>query len=309
MDGTVNGEMVMLRIGEFSRLGQVSVRMLRHYDALGLLEPAGTDGDTGYRSYTIDQLSRLNRILALQDLGLSLAQIGRLLAGDLPHAELRGMLTMRRAEMEQQLAADRARLVRVEARLRQIETEDEPSPYEIVVKAVAAERIASTRAVVPTLADMPDFRCAMYDQLYEILARNHIPPSVPEYAFYHDVEYLDRDIDTETAVAIRHDADVRITDAADRLIVRDLPAVPAMASVIHQGSAYDIPRAITALYAWIWSSGQATTGPFREIHLYGRENDYFRRDPDNVGQIVVEIQLPLDNRPTTSRRTVFPPTP
>lgn len=299
----------MLRIGEFSRLGQVSVRMLRHYDALGLLEPAGTDGDTGYRSYTIDQLSRLNRILALQDLGLSLAQIGLLLAGDLPHAELRGMLTMRRAEMEQQLAADRARLVRVEARLRQIETEDEPSPYEIVVKAVAAERIASTRAVVPTLADMPDVRCALYDQLYELLARNHIPPSVPEYAFYHDVEYLDRDIDTEAAVAIHHEAGMTIMSGSERLTLRELPAVAAMAGVIHQGSAYDIPRAVTALYAWIWSSGQTPTGPFREIHLYGRENDHFRRDLDNVGQVVVEIQLPLEDRPTTSRRTIFPPAP
>ena len=69
----------MFKIGDFSRLAQVSVRMLRHYDKLGLLEPSYTDRFTGYRYYTIDQLPRLNRIVALNDLGLTLAQISDLL--------------------------------------------------------------------------------------------------------------------------------------------------------------------------------------------------------------------------------------
>ncbi|MEJ2753733.1 MAG: helix-turn-helix domain-containing protein, partial [Chloroflexota bacterium] len=69
----------MFKIGEFSQLGQVSTRMLRHYDKMGLLQPSYTDEWTGYRYYTIEQLSRLHRIIALKDLGLSLAQIADLL--------------------------------------------------------------------------------------------------------------------------------------------------------------------------------------------------------------------------------------
>ena len=69
-------------------LAQTSVRMLRHYDKLGLLEPSYTDKFTGYRYYTLQQLPRLNRILALKELGFSLDQIARLLraiaAGELP---------------------------------------------------------------------------------------------------------------------------------------------------------------------------------------------------------------------------------
>ena len=74
----------MFKIGEFSKLGQVSTRMLRHYDKLGLLTPSETDPWTGYRYYTIDQLSRLHRIIALKELGLSLPQIAALFESETP---------------------------------------------------------------------------------------------------------------------------------------------------------------------------------------------------------------------------------
>ena len=74
----------MLRIGEFSQLGQVSVRTLHHYDERGLLKPAEIDNWTGYRFYSVKQLPRLNRILALKDLGFSLDQISRLVDDTLP---------------------------------------------------------------------------------------------------------------------------------------------------------------------------------------------------------------------------------
>ena len=62
----------MLKIGDFSKLSYVSAKALRHYDDLGLLQPAHIDPATGYRYYTVDQLPRLHRILALKDLGLAL---------------------------------------------------------------------------------------------------------------------------------------------------------------------------------------------------------------------------------------------
>ena len=64
----------MVSIGEFARLGGVSVRTLRHYDEIGLLRPAQVDPVTGYRGYLASQLGQLNRILALKELGLSLTQ-------------------------------------------------------------------------------------------------------------------------------------------------------------------------------------------------------------------------------------------
>jgi len=97
------------------------VKTLRYYDEIGLLKPAQVDRFTGYRYYSEDQLPRLNRILALKDLGLSLEQIGRLLDDDLPPAQLRGMLRLKQAEIQQCVEEEQARLARVEMRLRQIE--------------------------------------------------------------------------------------------------------------------------------------------------------------------------------------------
>ena len=58
----------MLKIGEFSKLSRVSVRMLRHYDQKGLLTPSEIDQMTGYRYYSENQLSQVFRITALKDL-------------------------------------------------------------------------------------------------------------------------------------------------------------------------------------------------------------------------------------------------
>ena len=68
----------MFKIGDFSKFSRVSVKMLRHYDELGLLKPALVDPATNYRYYSADQLPRLNRIIALKDLGFTLEQVGRL---------------------------------------------------------------------------------------------------------------------------------------------------------------------------------------------------------------------------------------
>src|ERR687896_430669 len=113
----------MLSIGHFARHGRVSVRMLRHYDAIGLLRPAYVDEVTGYRSYDAEQLSRLNRIVALKDLGFTLQQVQSILDDRVSVEELRGMLRLRQAELQSRIATDTTRLAQVESRLQIIERE------------------------------------------------------------------------------------------------------------------------------------------------------------------------------------------
>src|SRR5215469_17360946 len=69
----------MFAIGEFARYGRVTIRVLRHYDAIGLLGPVCVDPATGYRIYEAGQLSRLNRIVALKSLGFTLQQVATIL--------------------------------------------------------------------------------------------------------------------------------------------------------------------------------------------------------------------------------------
>jgi DNA-binding transcriptional MerR regulator len=80
----------VFRIGDFSRLSLVSVKALRYYDELGLLKPARVDEFTGYRYYAASQLTRLNRVLALKDMGLSLEQIALLLDKEPTPDQIRG---------------------------------------------------------------------------------------------------------------------------------------------------------------------------------------------------------------------------
>src|SRR5436853_7695663 len=100
----------MYRIGTVARLGQVSVRTLRHYDNLGLLKPVHVDPVTGYRSYTPDQVLQLHRILVLRDLGVPLSEVGRLLDDDVTVEQLRGILRLRQAEARVRLATQTEQL-------------------------------------------------------------------------------------------------------------------------------------------------------------------------------------------------------
>ncbi len=288
----------MLKIGEFSQLGRVSVRMLRHYDATGLLKPAEVDHLSGYRFYAVEQLPRLNRILALKDLGLSLAQVGRLLEVEgLPASELRGMLAMRRADLEAELREGQERLARVEARLRQIEREGEPSPYEVVLKEVASLRVVAVRTIVPTILDMPDYRCALYEGLYGWLeARGAEQGSAgPEMAIYHAPEFVEREIDMEAAVVIGSALPKDVAPHAPswvRTTVRELPAAGEAASVVHRGPLWEVPDVLSALFAWIGENGYSATGPYREIHHFWRENDLAAM-PGGLDSVVIEMQLPV----------------
>src|SRR5919112_458118 len=136
----------MFSIGDFAALGRVSVRMLRHYDAIGLLRPARVDPASGYRFYTAGQLTRLNRVIALKDLGFTLQQVQTMIDEKVDPGELRGMLRLRRAQLAEQLAEDNARLARVDARLRMIETEGHMNTGEVVLKSIPAMRVVQLSA-------------------------------------------------------------------------------------------------------------------------------------------------------------------
>lgn len=281
----------MFKIGDFSRLGQVSVRMLRHYDQLGLLTPNHTDPFTSYRYYTIGQLARLNRIVALKELGFSLEQVGQLLAqGDGLSAEkLRGMLTLRRAELERELRDKRAQLTEVEARLQQIEHEGQPSPYEIVVKALPAQPIASLRQMVPHIGEMNYYCQHMYAGLYAALKHANVTPLQPETTLYHTDEYRETDLDVETAVAVQPKT-LRQPPASDDLTFRELPPVELAAALIYEGPFAEMTPAIFALMAHIGTHRHTMAGPLRELHLSGPAHNEAGRVQTNP---VVELQIPI----------------
>ena len=283
----------MLRIGDFSQLAQVSVPALRHYDELGLLKPATVDKFTDYRYYSVDQLSRLNRILALKDLGLSLDQIHQLLQKDVPVSELRALLTRKQVDIHQQIQDEQARLARVDARLRQIEEDNSPPKYEIVLKTMPPQRVASARQIVPHVDRMGELRDLPLRELYDWLKRNRITDYDIEVMIYNITEYVEENIDMQSCVILGRGAD-QVSRAQDaRVRVEILPAAE-MATTVHHGYPSDVTQAIIALFKWIGTNGYRSCGPIRELHLNGREIDLCDAPASVLQSCVMEIQIPVE---------------
>jgi DNA-binding transcriptional MerR regulator len=133
----------MLKISEFSRLSQVTIKTLHYYDKLSLLKPAHIEEPSGYRFYTVDQLSRIHRIMALKEMGLSLEQIGLILDQDLSVEQIRGMLRLKQAEIQEQINSEQKRLSLVEFRLRMIEAEVNFPELDVVIKRLGPLRVLS----------------------------------------------------------------------------------------------------------------------------------------------------------------------
>lgn len=270
----------MIRIGDFSKLSRVTVKTLRYYDEVGLLHPAHVDDITGYRYYENRQLPRLNRILALKDLGFSLEEIGRLLADDLTSEQMYGMLKLRQAEIRDHVQNEAERLARVEARLRQIEQEDDVSKYDAVVKRVEPIKVAALRGVVPT----PPDQGVLWHELMAHLTQQQAKFAGPCLSLYYDEEYKEKDWDIEVCQPI--DGDVQATD---RVRVRELAGVEKMACVVHHGPFVTIGEAYEALMKWTSENGYRIAGPAREVYLRSAEEGN-QNDPNTL----TEIQFPVE---------------
>ncbi|OGO13032.1 MAG: transcriptional regulator [Chloroflexi bacterium RBG_13_66_10] len=265
----------MLKIGEFSKLTRVSVKALRHYDEIGLLRPIRVDPFTGYRFYGHDQLPRLNRILALRELGFALQQVGQMLEEGVTPDQLRGMLRLRRAELVEQLDEGRERLARVEARLKQIEQEGKMPEYEVVVKNVEPQLVASVRDRLGSYGEIG----RLFGELYGYLGP--LGAAGLGASLWHDGEFKESDVDGEAIAFLS-----RPVPESGRVKVYELPGA-TVASLVHRGTYGSIDQAYAALMGWIEANGYRLAGPDREIYLEGGTN------PDDASY-VTEIQQPVE---------------
>ncbi|MEV8638689.1 MerR family transcriptional regulator [Streptosporangium sp. NPDC051023] len=267
----------MFSIGDFAQLGRVSVRMLRHYDTLGLLPPAHVDPATGYRFYQAAQLSRLNRVIALKDLGLTLQQVRSILDEKVTVAELHGMVRLRRAELEERITADNARLLRIEARLRAIERGEHMSVEEVIVKRVAPVRLAELSAIAASYESeqIGPVIQPLYGELFPRLERAGVTPS--GYGIAHYEPGADGTVIVHAGVEVTAQA----SEAYDFEIV-DLPAIETAATIIHRGAMDGVESTYQALAHWIEEHGYRSLGLAREITL---------ECPADPGGWVTELQL------------------
>lgn len=265
----------MLTIGDFSKLSRVPVKTLRYYDEVGLFKPIEVDRFTSYRYYSASQLPRLNRILALKDLGFSLEQVAQVLNEGLSPEQLRGMFRLKHAELQQRVVQEQERLARVEARLRQIETEETMPTYDVIVKNVESQLVASIRSIIQRYQDVGQ----LFGEVYAHLRQGE----APGLAIWHDDGYKASNIDAEAIVPLKS----RVP-GTERVKVYELPAA-TMASTVHHGSYATLNLAYDAALRWIETNGYKIVGPNRELYLYCTQP--VRQDDESY---VTELQFPVE---------------
>ena len=272
----------MFRIGEFARICQITTQTLRYYDQIGLLEPNRIDAFTGYRFYSISQLPRLNRILALKDLGLALDEITLVLNNDLSPDELRGMLRLKAAELEAQVAEGQTRLDRVRARLHMIEKEHQMPQQEVVFKSVPAQRYLSFREVTPNpTQQFKRMTAALEKQAFDWASNDRI------VALYYGPGD-ESGIDMATGILAPDGFEQTVPlDGDGALTVTELPAVERMACLLHKGSYGALCDSYQAFWRWIEANGYRIVDPCREVYL----NDC---DAVPEEELLVEIQYQLE---------------
>ncbi len=268
----------MLSIGDLARNTRVSVRMLRHYDALGLVTPERVDQSTGYRWYSASQAGRVNCLIALKALGFTLDQCRAILDEQVSVEELRGMLRLRQAELEQRIKADTEGLTEVGRRLRSIERGLTMTNHTLEIKALPALRLAQVRAEVNDTTEISEVTGPLFATLTQRLASAGVVVEGRGIRTYYgrpDGSKID------VAAAVTLPAGIGSVEGVE---IVDLPAEPMAASVLHRGPATDIADAWLTLDVALEERGLASYGVHRQVYLDA---------PEDTTRWVVELQCPV----------------
>lgn len=268
----------MFKIGDFARLNRVSVKTLRHYDSLGLLQPEKIDDATGYRYYSASQMPRMNKILALKDVCFSLEEIAVVLGKDMSAAQIQTLLEIKQLEIAGKIRIEQERLTRVRNLIKICEQEAFLMNYDIVIKEIQPVRVASIRDFIPNYSEQGH----LWNELGEYIEKFDVKIIPPCMVIYHDTECKDGRIDAEIIEPV-----LGGMPDSDRVKTRMLEGVKEMATLVHKGPYQTLHMAYNAISKWIEDNHYEIIQPPRELYLLGEwavkdENEY-----------ITELQFPV----------------
>ena len=271
----------MLKIGEFSKLSRISIRLLRQYDEAGLLTPEATDPFTGYRYYSEYQLPTVNRIKALKDMGFTYAAIPDVLDCYDDPASLERCLLLQQAEAREVMEEAERRLRLLDTALERLR-KDEAMKYDVTVKTIPERTVASVRQIIPSYDREGD----LWGIYCQETARMKIQDGDPVLcaAVFHDREYKESDVDVEIQRTVRG-----TYPDTEHVKFKTVPAVQ-VASAMLRGSYVGITEASEAVAAWVRENGWVFDGAaFWIYHVSPHDT----RNPD---EFVTEVCYPVKRK-------------
>ncbi len=270
----------MFKIGEFAKLTKVSIRMLRYYDETGLLKPAATDQFTGYRLYSTEQISRLQKILLLRDMDFHVAEIADVL-NHWDSETVTGFLTAKKNEILAAMELKKQRVKKIDMAMADIQSDKIEIHYNVTIKEIPTYQIVSYREMIP------NYFCegALWEKLYAFVEREQIEllPGSNNIAFYHNEERLEDRVDVEVAAIVK-----RVGRNQGSFVYRETKAVKTMACVMVYGPYENIGPAYHSFAYWLAQHKQyEMAGPSRQICHIGAYNE------ENPQNFLTEVQTPV----------------
>lgn len=267
----------MFKIGEFSKFTQVSIRMLRYYDEIGLFNPIEVDELTGYRYYSAKQITKLNKIVTLRDMGFVIAEIIEVMNCKTDD-EILEILKRKHKVIKQTLEKENLKLEKVNIMMGSLGKETFKMNYEVNLKEVPAYKVASLRDTIAAYNREGE----LWGRLGAFMERNKIPCSGIAFAIYHDGEYKEKDVDVEVVACTD-----KILEDKEGITFREVESVPCMASIMVPGDFSNIAPAYNSLANWIEESDYQTCGLARQVTHKG---PWCEDNPENY---LTEIQIPV----------------
>lgn len=271
----------MFKIGEFSKLTQVSIRMLRYYDETGLLKPAEVDKCTNYRLYSAEQIPVLNKIIFLRDLGFQVSEIAVALH-HWDHEFITAQLEHKRLEIEKAIQAEQEKLSKIELAKKDIRQEQIAIHYNVSIKSIPSYQVLSLRRIVSDYYE----EGRLWEEMTDFINKNHIPISNDAFTIYHDIDYREKDVDIEICVRVN-----QMGEHTNGFVYRNTEAVSIVACTMVYGSFEQIAGAFHTVANWLQEHNQyQMIGPSRQMVHRGPWNE------ENPDKYLIEIQIPLENR-------------
>jgi DNA-binding transcriptional MerR regulator len=269
----------MLKIGDFSKLSRISIRMLRHYNGIGLLVPESVDEFTGYRYYTEAQLPLADRIRSLKAMGFSLSAVSEILKAYRDPRALREYLLIRREELKDQAEKTAIQLRILETTINRLGKDENVMEYSVVLKEIPQREVASLRGIIPSY----EKEGILWERMMQEIAPQKVQYTNPCYsiAVFHDKEHKEQDPDVEIQLSVQ--GNYRNTE---HVVFKQVPAVQ-VASATFKGSYDQISVVNQAVANWVKDNRYDFDGAMFTIYHVSPAQT---RNPD---ELVTETCFPV----------------
>ncbi|SDR91971.1 MerR family transcriptional regulator [Microlunatus soli] len=258
----------MFSIGEFASINRVTVRLLHHYDRIGLLAPARVDPSSGYRWYAPDQSRQLNRILELRDFGLRLDDVAAIVGGELPASAESDLLAAARSTLARQVEQDTVRLQRLDAFL--AAQAGEPTAPVVAASVISVPPVTVGYLTAPAAGwgsvNISPVIGPLFAELAGRLSDAGRTGFGPAIASYRATE-REQDGIVVTAAYILDSGEPAAAEGPDpgyKLAV--FPALDRVATVTHHGSVATIDQTWHGLLGWVEAHDLHPSGVCREVY-------------------------------------------